>query len=583
MSGQKSLGISKESFSLTLGNRLTIPLAVAKNTPVKSKGSLIYDPVLVCLFYSDGNGWIEITDSTTNVQCIMNEAGDTSVCTDTHPPTDSKIIYFTTQNILRAIFSTLGVFIATGGSVDPTTIVPGVGQVANFQGDVSVTGSVLLSIPLAAIYGGTGQNSYNTGDTLYSLVPNTLSKLPIGTVDQVYTVSGGVPSWQDPQIIQTGPETPNTQANGDNYEFLPVEIDGNSRYIPLTSTPALNAQNDGGKLICMGTDVVGGPSGVAYTKIQAAAASSHVIGNTACRDWNVSTTTAGALVVLGPGALQFTSATSTHSQDVVIGRLAMQGGTTPYTGSSTQNVVVGNNSCSNYQFPSNGVIIGYNAMTLKPVTSADASRVAIGASVLANATLTGGSNYVVIGTSAMQSCTATLFSGAVVVGDAALQGAKGQFENANIFIGRSICANTTFGGSSHRNVVIGGTSINAAASSMGSNNVMLGGFSLVGNGAGMGSNSVVIGSETFTANVAALNSSIVCVGHGQTGVPNASEVMFGNLCAAAGVTGRLSFGNAMEAIAATATAGAAALPAAPAGFLVIRHNGTVRKLPVYNN
>lgn len=46
--------------------------------------------------------------------------------------------------------------------------------------------------------GGTGQTSITTGDVLYGSASDTLSKLSIGTEDQVLTVSaGGVPEWAD--------------------------------------------------------------------------------------------------------------------------------------------------------------------------------------------------------------------------------------------------------------------------------------------------------------------------------------------------------------------------------------------------
>lgn len=45
--------------------------------------------------------------------------------------------------------------------------------------------------------GGTNQTTYTTGDILYASASNTLSKLAIGSADQVLTVSSGLPSWQD--------------------------------------------------------------------------------------------------------------------------------------------------------------------------------------------------------------------------------------------------------------------------------------------------------------------------------------------------------------------------------------------------
>ena len=48
---------------------------------------------------------------------------------------------------------------------------------------------------IGAIYGGTAQTSYTTGDVLYASATNTLSKLSIGTTGQALVVSGGIPAW----------------------------------------------------------------------------------------------------------------------------------------------------------------------------------------------------------------------------------------------------------------------------------------------------------------------------------------------------------------------------------------------------
>lgn len=44
-------------------------------------------------------------------------------------------------------------------------------------------------------FGGTGQTTYTTGDILYASASNTLSKLPIGSTNQVLTVVSGIPAW----------------------------------------------------------------------------------------------------------------------------------------------------------------------------------------------------------------------------------------------------------------------------------------------------------------------------------------------------------------------------------------------------
>ena len=51
---------------------------------------------------------------------------------------------------------------------------------------------------ISATKGGTAQTTYATGDTLYASAANTISKLAVGTVGQVLTLAGGVPTWATP-------------------------------------------------------------------------------------------------------------------------------------------------------------------------------------------------------------------------------------------------------------------------------------------------------------------------------------------------------------------------------------------------
>jgi len=54
---------------------------------------------------------------------------------------------------------------------------------------------------LPATRGGTGISTYTTGDILYANGTNTLAKLAIGTVNQVLTIVGGLPTWANPQTV----------------------------------------------------------------------------------------------------------------------------------------------------------------------------------------------------------------------------------------------------------------------------------------------------------------------------------------------------------------------------------------------
>ena len=63
---------------------------------------------------------------------------------------------------------------------------------------VTTTGTLALTYSGTALpeaNGGTAQTTYTTGDLLYASGANTLSKLPVGTTNQVLTVTAGAPAW----------------------------------------------------------------------------------------------------------------------------------------------------------------------------------------------------------------------------------------------------------------------------------------------------------------------------------------------------------------------------------------------------
>jgi hypothetical protein len=64
-----------------------------------------------------------------------------------------------------------------------------------FNGTTAIVNTLNLTNALGPTYGGTNQSTYTTGDTLYASGTNALSKLPIGSTNQVLTVVGGVPAW----------------------------------------------------------------------------------------------------------------------------------------------------------------------------------------------------------------------------------------------------------------------------------------------------------------------------------------------------------------------------------------------------
>lgn len=62
----------------------------------------------------------------------------------------------------------------------------------------TITTGVWNATVIGTIYGGTGLNSYTTGDILYASATNTLSKLAATTDGYVLTLASGIPSWAAP-------------------------------------------------------------------------------------------------------------------------------------------------------------------------------------------------------------------------------------------------------------------------------------------------------------------------------------------------------------------------------------------------
>lgn len=86
---------------------------------------------------------------------------------------------------------------------------------------ISSSGIVTLENALGQSSGGTGFSTYTTGDLLYASATNTLSKLAIGSTNQVLTVVAGAPAWAAASSVavtsfsagSTG-LTPNTATTG---------------------------------------------------------------------------------------------------------------------------------------------------------------------------------------------------------------------------------------------------------------------------------------------------------------------------------------------------------------------------------
>jgi hypothetical protein len=101
-----------------------------------------------------------------------------------------------------------------------------------------------LTIPLEPICGGTGINTYSTGDILYAVDPTTLDKLPIGATGQVVTSTGTLPIYQTPSIINgdvgaTGATGPSFTMTNDGFyaRVINNQTVNNGFYIVFNNPP----------------------------------------------------------------------------------------------------------------------------------------------------------------------------------------------------------------------------------------------------------------------------------------------------------------------------------------------------------
>ena len=86
---------------------------------------------------------------------------------------------------------------------------------------------------VGAVYGGTAQTSWTTGDLLYASGTNTLAKRAIGSTDDVLQVVAGVPTWSSVATIRQIPQ------NSQSTAYTLVLTDGGKHILhPSADTTA---------------------------------------------------------------------------------------------------------------------------------------------------------------------------------------------------------------------------------------------------------------------------------------------------------------------------------------------------------
>ena len=113
-------------------------------------------------------------------------------------------------------------------------------------GALSISAGTVSAGTLSATNGGTSQSTYTTGDMLYASAANTLSKLGVGSANQVIKSVGGVPTWSAApsggvNYLASNPDFEGNVTTGfatyaDAAGAQPVDGTGGSPTITFTST-----------------------------------------------------------------------------------------------------------------------------------------------------------------------------------------------------------------------------------------------------------------------------------------------------------------------------------------------------------
>lgn len=187
--------------------------------------------------------------STGTVTSVEVSGGTTGLTTSGGPITSAGTI--TLAGTLAVANGGTGVTTSTGSgnnvlSTSPTLVTPILGTptsvtLTNGTGLPLTTG---VTGTLAATNGGTGLNTYATGDIIYASATNTLSKLVAGTNGFVLKLAGGVPTWQSASAaLVVGTSTVTGGASGqilyDNSGVVGEKATTGSGNVVLATSPTL--------------------------------------------------------------------------------------------------------------------------------------------------------------------------------------------------------------------------------------------------------------------------------------------------------------------------------------------------------
>ena len=146
------------------------------------------------------SGTLALTFSGTAIPAVNGGTAQTTYTTGdllyaSGANTLSKLAIGTSAQVLTVTGGAPAWGSAGAGTVTSVDMSGGTTGLTTSGGPVTSSGTITLAGTLAAVNGGTAQTTYATGDLLYASGANTLSKLAVGTTNQVLTVTSGAPAW----------------------------------------------------------------------------------------------------------------------------------------------------------------------------------------------------------------------------------------------------------------------------------------------------------------------------------------------------------------------------------------------------